>query len=302
MGERVVVASGDALEAVRRAAPPGVAVHGTDDHEAVRRASFALLGWADRASLALLHEAPDLEVVQVMSAGTDWLEDDLPAGVTLCNARGARDVPVAEWCVGALLGAASGLLHAAGPGRGHWEHAAPAELADWTVVVLGHGSIGRAVEARLRPFGTRVVGVARTARDGVRGIGELPGLLPSADALVVLAPLTDATRGLVGARELALLPDGAVVANAGRGAVVDTEALLPEVATGRLRAVLDVTDPEPLPPEHPLWHARGTLAVTPHHAGDSPQADRRALEHAVDQVVRWARGEPLQAVVVRTGT
>jgi phosphoglycerate dehydrogenase-like enzyme len=166
-----------------------------------------------------------------------------------------------------------------------------------TVVSLGHGSIGRAVEERLAPFGTRIAGVVSRARDGLHGADELPELLPGADALVVLLPLTDATRGSVDAATLARLPDGAVVVNAGRGAVVDAAALREEVCSGRLRAVLDVTDPEPLPEDDPLWRAGGTLAITGHHAGDSEQADERAAALAVEQVLRWARGEPLENVV-----
>jgi phosphoglycerate dehydrogenase-like enzyme len=164
-----------------------------------------------------------------------------------------------------------------------------------TVLILGHGSIGRAVQARLDPFGARVIGVASRARDGAHGPAELAELLPAAGALVVLLPLTPATRGLVDAALLARLPDGALVVNAGRGAVVDTDALVAELAAGRLRAVLDVTDPEPLPAGHPLWDL--ALAVTPHNAGDSDAASERAARLAAEQLGRYARGEPLANVV-----
>jgi phosphoglycerate dehydrogenase-like enzyme len=168
------------------------------------------------------------------------------------------------------------------------------------------------VRARLEPLGVNVVGVARRARgaarrgvpgrgDAVHGLDELPRLLPAADAVVVLAPLTDATRGMVDAAFLARLRDGALVVNGGRGAVVDTAALLAELESGRLRAVLDVVDPEPLPADHPLWRAPGTLAITPHHAGDTPQADARAVAFAAAQLGRHARGEPLLNVVRDAG-
>src|SRR5687768_9379657 len=101
----------------------------------VRTAKVAVIEWSDRTGVPLLKEARDLELVQVLSAGTDWIEDAMPPWATLCNARGSRDVPVAEWCVGALLGAATGLLHAAGSRR--WENVPPVELGDWTVVSLG---------------------------------------------------------------------------------------------------------------------------------------------------------------------
>jgi phosphoglycerate dehydrogenase-like enzyme len=128
-------------------------------------------------------------------------------------------------------------------------------------------------------------------------VDELEALLPRADAVVILAPLTDATRGLIDARRLAAMRDGAVLVNAARGPVVDTDALVAEVATGRLRAVLDVTDPEPLPDGHPLWSAPGILSITPHIAGDSPAGNARAAALAGDQLARWVAGEELHNVV-----
>ncbi len=162
------------------------------------------------------------------------------------------------------------------------------------------GSIGRRVGEHLRGFGSEVVGVGSHAHDGLHGPDELGALLPRADAVVVLAPLTDATHGLIGRAELAALPDGAFVVNAARGPVVDADALLDELSGPRLRAVLDVTDPEPLPEGHPLWSAPGTLSITPHIAGDSAAGHARAAALAGDQLARWAAGEPL-ANVVRCG-
>jgi phosphoglycerate dehydrogenase-like enzyme len=250
----------------------------------------------DSRVLDRLPELDRLSVVQVMSAGTDWIEDRVPPQATLCNARGARDGPVAEWILGALLGASTQLLANAGATR--WNRSTQLEdLGGWTVLVVGMGSIGRRLARFLEPLGTRVVGVGTRARDGVHGVDELPDLLPDADAVVLLAPLTDATRGLIGAAELASMRDGALIVNAGRGAVLDTGALLAELAGGRLRAVLDVTDPEPLPDGHPLWSAPGLIGLTPHIAGDSPAGNRRAAEVAGEQLGRWARGEPLENIV-----
>jgi phosphoglycerate dehydrogenase-like enzyme len=231
----------------------------------------------------------------VLSAGTDWIEDSVPEQAILCSARGARDAPVAEWVLGALLGASTGLLECAHETTWHSRHLD--DLGGWTVLVVGLGSIGRMVQERLEPLGTTVVGVASHAHDGVHGVDELPQLLRGADAVVLLAPLTEATRGLMGPEELAALRDGAVVVNAARGPVLDTEALLPEVQSGRLRAVLDVTDPEPLPDGHPLWEAPGVLSITPHIAGDSPAGHARAADLAGRQLARWCAGEPLENVV-----
>ena len=274
-----------ALAAVRELAPEGVEVRGLG--EGFEDVEFLVPRWGEPPDLAAM---PALRVVQVLSAGTEEIEPHIPPGVTLCNARGARDIPVAEWVVGALLGATTRLLISARERA--WEESQPAELSGSTVVIVGYGSIGEAVRARVEPFGVTVVGVGRAR------LHELPELLPHADAVVHLAPLTEESRGSVDAAFLAHMRDGALFVNAGRGAVVDTPALLAELEQGRLRAVLDVTDPEPLPAGHPLWDAPGVLAITPHTAGESVGADERAVRLAGEQLARYARGEPLLNVVV----
>jgi phosphoglycerate dehydrogenase-like enzyme len=204
---------------------------------------------------------------------------------------------VAEWVVGALLGDAYGQLVSARTRR--WSDAQPRELQGATVLIVGFGSIGRALKRRLEPFGVAVLGVGRHARDGVHGSGELPALVGQADAVVVLAPLTPETRGLVDAALLAQMRDGALLVNAGRGGVVDTAALLAELRSGRLRAVLDVVEPEPLPDDHPLWNE--ALAITLHNAGDTAAADERAVRFGAEQLARFARGEPLDNIVRAAG-
>jgi phosphoglycerate dehydrogenase-like enzyme len=238
----------------------------------------------------------DLRVVQTLSAGVDALADDVPAAVTLCSARGARDGAVAEWVLGALLGWSTRVLDGA-RARSWGEQTPLVDIAESTVLIVGMGSIGNAVADRLSPFGAEIVPVVSHARDGMHGVDELPELLAGADAVVLLTPLTDATRGLIDAAALSRMPDGALLINAARGAVVDTDALLAEVTTGRLRAVLDVTDPEPLPDDHPLWRAPGVLAITPHIGGNSPRAHRLAAELAGDQLARFCAGEALVNVV-----
>jgi phosphoglycerate dehydrogenase-like enzyme len=152
----------------------------------------------------------------------------------------------------------------------------------------------------LDPFGVTFSRVARRAREGVQTVEALPGLLPRTDVLVVLLPLSDGTRGLVDHHVLGALPDGALVVNAGRGGVLDTEALLSELRAKRLRAALDVVDPEPLPSDHPLWKAPGVL-VSPHVAGDSQRADEAAVRMMGEQLRRLAWGAPLLNVVERGG-
>jgi phosphoglycerate dehydrogenase-like enzyme len=285
-----------ALATVRAYAPADVEIVELSDGVDLTGVGFLFPQAGDRSVIEVLPTLERLEVLQVGSAGTDWIEPHVPDHVILCNARGARDAPVTEWIVGALLGASSGLLAYARERA--WNRRELHDLASWTVVIVGMGSIGAMVADRLRAFGTTVIGVASRARDGLHGAEELPELLPGADAVVVLTPLTDATRGMIGAAELAAMRDGAVLVNAARGPVVETGALVPEVQSGRLRAVLDVTDPEPLPAEHPLWQAPGVLCITPHIAGDSPAGHEAAAALGGEQLARWARGEPLRNVVL----
>ena len=238
-----------------------------------------------------------LKVVQVLSAGVDWIAPRVPAGVTLCSARGARDRAMAEWVVWAILADAKRALDVSDQQRRHdWVEVANRDVEGLHVLIVGYGSIGRACEEMLAPFDVHVTGVGRTARNGVRAMADLPSLLGGSDVVVNLLPLTDDTRDLIGARELACMPEGALYVNAGRGATTDTDALVAELQRERIRAVLDVVEPEPLPPEHPLWDAPGAT-VCPHRAGDTPGAERAAWRLAREQMARMVAGEPLQNVV-----
>ena len=240
-----------------------------------------------------------LKAIQAFSAGVDSILDRVPAGVILCDARGVHDVAVAEWVVMAILAAQRRLpehLEAQRAGRWQHERLTGDDLAGATVVLIGAGSIGTAVEARLAPFGARIVRVARRPRPGVNTMADLPAILPTADIVVSLLPLTPETRGVIDATMLTAMRPGALLVNASRGGIVDTAALTAEVLAGRIRAALDVTDPEPLPDGHPLWTATGVI-VTPHVASDVRRTDERAWQLAFEQVGRYARGEPLINVV-----
>ncbi len=238
-----------------------------------------------------------LRVVQTLTAGVDAVRASVPDGVTLCNGRGIHDTSTAELAFLLVLAGLRDLprfLRA--QDRREWSPAWRGAVAGKCVAVVGAGSIATALQRRLEAFEAEVTMVGRTARDGVRSTDELPALLPEQDVVVLLVPLTDATRNLVDADFLAALPDGALLVNVARGAVVDTDALLAELGTGRLRAALDVFETEPLPEDSPLWDARG-LILTPHVGGLSDAMWPRAYRLVREQLERFAAGEPLENVM-----
>jgi phosphoglycerate dehydrogenase-like enzyme len=248
-------------------------------------------------AITAMARMPRLRVVQAQTAGVDRLIPHVPPGVTLCNARGVHDASTAEWVVAVILAALRDLPYfAAGQAAGRWSYRFTDCLAGKSVLIVGYGSIGRAVERRLAGFEVEVGRVARQPRDGVAGVGALPELLPAADVVVLLAPVTPETIGMVDARFLARMKDGALLVNAARGSLVVTGDLTSEVRTGRLRAAMDVTDPEPLPPGHPLWELPNVL-ITPHVGASTTVSAIRAVSFVRAQAERFARGEELANVV-----
>jgi phosphoglycerate dehydrogenase-like enzyme len=249
------------------------------------------------AAPELLAGLPELKVIQLLSAGVEpWL-DRVPDGVVLCNGRGIHGASTAELGVAGLLSVLRELPRFHAEQLAHrWTQSRTDGLDGKRVLVLGAGDIGRRVAAAVEAFAASATLVARRRRGGVEPIERLGQLLPDHDVVVVALPHTPETHGLVDARFLAALPDGAVVVNVARGQLLDTEALLAELQAGRLRAFLDVTDPEPLPADHPLWDAPNVL-ITPHVGGGTHGWQRRAFRLVRDQVVRFRDGEPLENVV-----
>ena len=260
----------------------------------------------------------DVKAVQGLWAGVDSLRPIIPSGVTLCSARGVHDGPTAEWTVTAVLAMQKYLyFYADLQAKADWAGKSKAEdiyllsegakrepncpilveeVADKTVLIVGYGSIGAAVEARLKPFGCKFLRLARTAREGVSAVSALDDLLPLADIVILVTPLTRETRHLINAARIAKMKRGALLVNVGRGGAVETDALVKALNEGRLRAALDVTDPEPLPPEHPLWRAPN-LMITPHLTTDTPRFMGRAFVFAAEQAQRFAKGEKLLNIV-----
>lgn len=268
---------------------------------------LAVFGIDQQSRLSSLIPAlTNLRVIQSLNSGVDWLLPTLPATVEVYNASGVHDAAVAEWIVAVLLSLRRRLpdLREAQQ-RGEWiaNTNAPTKngvppigpidtLEGGNVLIVGFGSIGRALATRLSPFGIRVQGVARRARPDALTLDALPDLLPSADAVVLLVPLSEATERLVDSNFLVRMKPGAILINAARGRLVDTEALIHALRRGNLYAAIDVTDPEPLPSGHPLWKAPNLL-ITPHVAGAVASWKARAYRFTREQLLRYVSGQPL---------
>jgi phosphoglycerate dehydrogenase-like enzyme len=261
-----------------------------------------------------------VRLILAMLAGTEWIPQLVGPHVTICNARGAHNISTAEWTVAAILSMLKYFpLYNEIQREGRWKrrfelpphYAAisgdtrplypPVMLEELTgkrVLLVGHGAIGKEIERMLAPFDVHLTRMARNARpeESVHSVSELDSLLPSAEIVVLIVPSTDETRGLVGVKQFALMRHGTLLVNAARGPIVDTYALVDALQSGRIRAAIDVTDPEPLPEDHLLWSCPNIM-ITPHVGGSSPQFTPRALRTAAAELRRYMNGEPLQNVV-----
>jgi len=239
-----------------------------------------------------------LAAVQILSAGAEKWIPIMPEGVALCDNRGAHTETTAEWIQAATLASIRRFdAFARHQAAREWAAGFTGTLTGATALIVGAGSIGESVARRFAAGDVNVVKIARTARPGVGTIEDLPDLLPKADVVVIIVPLTPETEKLVDAAFLARMKDGALLVNAARGRVVDTDALTAEVRTGRIRCALDVTEPEPLPADHELWGLEGAL-ITPHVGGAVDGFIGRVYPPVGDQIRRFAAGEPLANTVV----
>jgi phosphoglycerate dehydrogenase-like enzyme len=244
----------------------------------------------------------EVGLVQSQSIGYDDVPGALPPGHVFANAASVHETSTAELAVGLAIAAQRHIdAFAVDTAAGRWAPVFAQSLADRRVLLLGYGGVGKAVAARLAPFEVELTPVASRARDedgvAVHGIDELPALLPHAEIVVLTLPGGDATKNLVDDAFLSALPDGALVINVGRGSLIDTEALVDHVGRGRIRAALDVTDPEPLPEGHALWSLPGVL-ITPHVGGASSAMRPRVAKLVRTQIERLVAGEPPLNVVL----
>jgi len=281
--------------------PVGVQVTECDDlgelaADAISSAEFVVLPY-DGSSISIkeaIARMTNVKVIQTLTAGFDNVQPFMPADVTLCNAAGVHDDATSELAVLLTLSVLRDMprSYKAQQDR-HWETYFSRSLADKTVLLIGYGNVGKAAEKRLLGFGCKVIPVARTARDHVRAISDLPDLIPSADVVMLIVPNNPGTVNLVDAKFLASMKDNSVLVNVARGVVVDTEALLAELRTGRIAAALDVTEPEPLPADHPLWSMPNVI-ITSHNGGEGDVFWDRARARIHSQFDLWLAGKPLE--------
>ncbi|MGO9434902.1 MAG: 2-hydroxyacid dehydrogenase [Terracidiphilus sp.] len=261
-----------------------------------------------------------VRLVLSLMAGTEWIPGAIGPHVTICNAHGAHNISTAEWTISVILSmlkylpfyldvqrsaewkrrfeATEHYRRITGDPRPHYPPVMQEELTGKTVLLVGYGAIGKEIERMLIPFRVQLLRVARTLRINpqVHPVSALDMLLPEADVVILILPSTAESRHLIGSSRLALLKQGALLVNAARGPIVDTDALVDALNAGRIRAALDVTDPEPLPVGHPLWKCPNLL-ITPHIGGSSTQFAPRAIKTAEDELRRYIAGEPLHNVV-----
>jgi len=271
-------------------------------------------------ALRILPKLRGVRLVLSLMAGTEWIPGAVGPHVTICNAHGAHDISTAEWTLSAILAtlkhfpfyydvqrsgvwkrrfeASADYAKITGDNRPLYPPVMLEELTGKRVVLVGYGAIGKEIERMLAPFNVEVVRVARSPRSEpkVYAVGDLDSLLPRAEIVVLILPLNAESRGLIGSRQFALMSQGTLLVNAARGPIVDTDALVEALQSGRIRAALDVTDPEPLPDGHALWSCPNLL-LTPHVAGSSPQFAPRSLRVAAGELRRYINGESLHNVV-----
>jgi len=269
--------------------------------EVISTADFVILPY-EGSSISIpetMSRLKSVKVIQTLTAGFDNVLPHIPSGVTLCNAAGVHDDATSELAVLLTLSSLRDMPRSfKAQQEHHWETYFARSLADKNVLLIGYGNVGKAAEKRLLAFGCTVTPVAQSARDHVRAVSDLPDLIALADVIVLIVPGNAGTNNLVDAKFLASMKDGSLLVNVARGVVVDTQALVAELKTGRINAALDVTEPEPLPADHALWDMPNVI-ITSHNGGEGDVFWDRARTRIHSQFELWFAGKPLDCVITQ---
>jgi len=252
-----------------------------------------------RQGLEYVLQMPQLQYLQMPNAGYDDALEYMREGLILANAAGVHNDSTAELAVGLAIAARRGFVDfVRAQDKGEWVHQRYTSFSDSKIGLIGYGSVGKTIAKNLSGFAVEVIPFTRSGADGSKKISELNSYLPTLDIVILILPLTPESKHLFGKERLALMKDGALIVNVARGGIIDTDALLLELNNRRIHAALDVTDPEPLPQEHPLWSAPNLL-ITPHVGGDSTAFEPRCRRLVEAQLARLARGEEIINIVAR---
>lgn len=251
-----------------------------------------------RPALELTKKMPNLKILQMPNAGFDDALEFVRDGMTLCNGKSIHDDSTAELAVGLTIASLRGFPDfVRNQDKSSWVHVKNKSINDRRIGIIGFGSIGSTIAKMLSGFAVEIIPFTQSGRDNTIAIAELDKHLPSLDVVILILPLTAESRKLFDAKRLALMKDGALLVNVARGPIVDTDALVKELNSGRITAAVDVTDPEPLPSNHPLWRAKGVL-ISPHVGGNTTAFEKRARKLIESQLNLLAAGKPLNNVIV----
>ena len=251
-----------------------------------------------RPALELTKKMPNLKILQMPNAGYDDAMEYVRDGMTLCNGKSIHDDSTAELAVGLTIASLRGFPDfIRNQDKSDWVHVKNKSINDRKIGIIGFGSIGTTIAKMLSGFAVEIIPFTQSGRDNTIAITDLNKHLPTLDVVILILPLTKESKHLFDAKRLSLMKDGALLVNVARGPIVETDALVKELNSGRITAALDVTDPEPLPKDHPLWRAKGVL-ISPHVGGNTTAFESRARRLIESQLNLLAQGKPLNNIIV----
>jgi len=249
-------------------------------------------------ALELTKKMPNLKILQMPNAGYDDAMEYVRDGMTLCNGKSIHDDSTAELAVGLIIASLRGFPDfVRNQDKSDWVHVKNKSINDRKIGIIGFGSIGTTIAKMLSGFAVEIIPFTQSGRDNTIAITDLDKHLPTLDVVILILPLTKESKHLFDAKRLSLMKNDALLVNVARGPIVETDALVKELNSGRITAALDVTDPEPLPKDHPLWKAKGVL-ISPHIGGDTTAFESRARRLIESQLNLLADGKPLNNVIV----